>query len=451
MDRTNKNFFGTDGIRGKANSYPMTADIAMKLGMSAGKLFFRQSLHRNRVLIGKDTRLSGYMLEPALTSGFISVGMDVILVGPMPTPAVAMLTKSLRADIGLMLSASHNSYQDNGIKLFGPDGYKISDQSEKAIEAGIVNGVELVSPSNLGRARRLEDENGRYVEHLKATYSNQKTLEGLKIVIDCANGAAYRAAPSLFMELGAEVVPINILPDGFNINENCGSTSPEAMCSAVKENNADIGIALDGDADRLVIADERGDLIHGDQLIAMLAHRWRDLDKLSGKGIVTTIMSNYGLEQYLSSIGLDLHRVKVGDRHVLEYMRRNGFNFGGEQSGHIIFSDFSTTGDGLLAALQIMEIIIDKEKPLSSICKNFVPLPQILKNVEIGERFKLDDPIVKKSIKDAEMKIGQKGRLVVRLSGTEPLLRIMAESENLDLIKDVVEEVISVIKSSNNQ
>ena len=441
MNKTKQGFFGTDGIRGRANSYPMNADIAMKLGMSAGKLFSRKS-HKNRVLIGKDTRLSGYMLEPALTSGFVSVGMDVILVGPMPTPAVAMLTKSLRADLGLMLSASHNLFYDNGIKLFNPFGYKISNEEEHLIEQGILNGVNLVDSSNLGRVKRLDDENGRYVEYLKSNFKNKSTLEGFRIVVDCANGASYRAAPALFSELGAHVEAMHISPNGININENCGSTSPQSMCAKVLTTRSDIGIALDGDADRLILSDEKGKIIDGDQLIAMIAKRWFFNNRLRKKAVVSTVMSNLGLEKYLKSLGLDLLRTNVGDRNVINCMKKEGINLGGEQSGHIILSDFSTTGDGLLAALQILEIMIEEQKPLSELSQNINLVPKVLKSVRIENDVSIENSKIKKIISDSKNELGSEGRLLVRPSGTEPVIRIMVEGNDKKLI-DSISELVS--------
>ena len=449
MARTKKVYFGTDGMRGTANRHPMSADVALRLGMSAGSHFSRGT-HKHRVLVGKDTRLSGYMLEPALTAGFVSVGMDVILVGPMPTPAVAMLTRSLRADLGLMLSASHNLYQDNGIKLFGPDGYKLSEAEELAIESGIEHGVEPASPGSLGRVKRLEDENGRYLEHLKSTYRSRRTLEGLKIVVDCANGAAYRAAPAVLTELGADIVVMNAEPDGFNINKECGSTAPESMCAAVLTHSADAGIALDGDADRIVVADEKGRLLDGDQLIAMIARRWSETGRLRRNHVVATVMSNLGLEKYLDTIGLTLHRVQVGDKHVLEYMRGNDINLGGEQSGHIILSDFSTTGDGLLAALQVLALMIDEGRPLSEVSHSFEPVPQILRNVHISCTESLEHPKVKAVIQDAKRQLGAEGRLVIRPSGTEPLVRVMAEGQDELVIDSIVDSIVGTIEEVKN-
>jgi len=362
-----RSLFGTDGIRGTANREPMTAETALKVGMAAGLQFLRGD-HRHRVVIGKDTRLSGYLLEPALTAGFISVGMDVVLVGPMPTPGVAMLTRSLRADMGVMISASHNPYQDNGIKLFAPDGYKLSDEVEAAIEARIANGLGdgLAAPERLGRAKRLDDAEGRYIEFVKNTFAKDRGLEGLKIVIDCANGAAYKVAPTVLWELGAEVVPIGVAPDGFNINRACGSTAPEHMCSQVAAHGADLGIALDGDADRLVMCDEHGRLLDGDQLMALVAQYWTRTKRLKGGGVVATVMSNLAFERHLRAQGLSLARTQVGDRYVVDHMRQHGFTLGGEQSGHLILSDYSTTGDGLIAALQVLAVLVASGRPASA-------------------------------------------------------------------------------------
>jgi len=442
-----KEYFGTDGIRGKANSDPMTAEVALRVGMAAGRHFTRGD-YRHRVVIGKDTRLSGYMLEPALTSGFISVGMDVFLVGPMPTPAVAMLTSSLRADLGVMISASHNPHQDNGIKLFGPDGYKLSDEVEAAIEARMNNGYNkgLAAPEKLGRAKRLDDAEGRYIEFAKRTFPAGRTLDGLKVVIDCANGAAYKVAPTILFELGAEIIPLAVDPNGFNINDNCGSTHPEAMCEAVVAHGADIGISLDGDADRLIVADEKGAVVNGDQLLALIGCCWQRRNLLKGSGIVTTVMSNLGLERFLHDQKIALHRTRVGDRYVMEEMRRGDFNIGGEQSGHIILHDYSKTGDGLVAALQILAELVRSEKPASEVCHLFEPLPQLLRNARYNGGAPLADNAVKAAIKDAENRLNGAGRLVIRPSGTEPVIRVMAEGENPALITAVVDNIIDVIE-----
>jgi len=443
-----RKYFGTDGIRGRANEGKMTAEVAMRVGMAAGKYFTRGD-HQHRVVIGKDTRLSGYMLEPALTSGFISLGMDVIMVGPMPTPAVAMLTKSLRADLGVMISASHNPYEDNGIKLFGPDGYKLSDEIELEIERRMDNGYadHLVPSKKLGRAQRLKNSVGRYIEFAKGTFPPELSLEGVKVVVDCANGAAYRSAPSVLWELGAEVIAVGVEPNGTNINENCGSTSPDYMCEQVVLHGADIGIALDGDADRLIVADEKGQIIDGDQLMATIANAMHQAGKLKGNALVATIMSNLGLEKYMQSIGVDLIRTGVGDRYVVEAMRKNGYNLGGEQSGHIVLSDFATTGDGLIAALQILAVMVRSEKPVSELCALFEPYPQLLKNVRYTEG---SDPLgaqkVKQVIRDGEDRLGGTGRVVIRKSGTEPLIRVMAEGQDDGLIATVVNDIVSTVE-----
>jgi len=443
----NRKLFGTDGIRGTANTEPMTAETALKVGMAAAAHFTRGE-HRHRVVIGKDTRLSGYMIEPALTSGFVSMGMDVILVGPMPTPAVAMLTRTLRADLGVMISASHNPFGDNGIKLFGPDGFKLSDAVEAQIEERINGDMSgsLADPAKLGKAKRLDDAQGRYSEHVKRTFPKGLTLDGLKIVVDCANGAAYKVAPEVLWELGAEVIPIGVEPDGFNINKGCGSTFPEALCSAVVAHGADIGIALDGDADRVLIVDEAGALIDGDQLMAVIAAKWSEDGVLKGGGIVATVMSNLGLEQYLSSIGLSLNRTQVGDRYVVEHMLEHGFNIGGEQSGHIVLGDYGSTGDGLVAALQVLAVVLKDGRPASFSCRPFIPLPQLLRNVRYNGAEPLEDDAVKKSIAMAEQKLSGTGRLLIRKSGTEPLIRVMAEGNDEDLISSVVGDIVRAVE-----
>ena len=442
-----RKLFGTDGIRGTANSGAMTAETALKVGMAAGKLFTRGA-HRHAVVIGKDTRLSGYMLEPALAAGFISMGMDVILVGPMPTPAVAMLTRSLRADLGVMISASHNPYEDNGIKLFGPDGYKLSDETEAEIERLMANGLgdALAQPAHLGRARRLEDVQGRYIEFAKNTFPRGYRLDGLKVVIDCANGAAYRVAPAALWELGADVVSLGVMPDGFNINKDCGSTDTRAMCRAVVEHGADLGIALDGDADRVMIADEAGALLDGDQLLALIATAWAESGQLTGGGIVATVMSNLGLERHLASRGLKLERTKVGDRYVVEHMRAHGFNVGGEQSGHIVLSDFSTTGDGLIAALQVLAMVLASGKTVSQVCAVFEPVPQVLRNVRCRASGTLELPPVREAIDEAIARLGESGRLVIRPSGTEPMIRVMAEGDDERLVRSVVDRIVTTLE-----
>ena len=434
--------FGTDGIRGTSNTEPMTAETALRVGMAAAVQFVRGD-HRHQVVIGKDTRLSGYLLEPALTAGFISMGMDVVLVGPIPTPAVAMLTRSLRADLGVMISASHNPYEDNGIKLFGPDGFKLSDADEVEIEARVNSDMtgERAGAANLGHARRLDDARGRYNEYVKQTFPRGLRLDGLKVAVDCANGAAYKAAPEVLWELGAEVVPIGVDPDGFNINKGCGSTDTDYMRSLSMAHSADMGLALDGDADRVLISDEKGALIDGDQILGLIAKDWARQGRLRGGGVVSTVMSNLGLEQYLSGIDLELIRTQVGDRYVVERMRDDGFNVGGEQSGHIVLSDYSTTGDGLIAALQVLAVIVESGKPASKVCRVFEPLPQVLKNVQFNGGKPLEDKVVKKVIADGEVRLGKTGRLLVRPSGTEPVIRVMAEGEDEALVETVVGDI----------
>ncbi len=444
-----RRLFGTDGIRGTANVAPMTAEIALRLGQAAGVVFTRGD-HRHRVVIGKDTRLSGYLIEPALTAGFIGAGMDVVLVGPLPTPAIAMLTRSLRADLGVMISASHNPYQDNGIKLFDPDGYKLSDATEMEIEALMARDLaaQMAAPDHLGRASRLEDASGRYIEAAKASFPRGLRLDGLKIVLDCAHGAAYRVAPTVLWELGAQVVPLGVAPNGFNINQGCGSTDPALLCARVREEGADLGIALDGDADRLVLADERGRLIDGDQILALIARRWRDAGQLVGGGIVATVMSNLGLERFLVGLGLALHRTQVGDRYVAERMRAGGMNVGGEQSGHLILSDFATTGDGLIAALQVLAVLVAAGGPASAVCNVFTPLPQRLESIRFSGPSPLEDREVRKAVAEAEAALAGNGRLLIRPSGTEPVLRIMAEAEDEALVQRVVGELAAVITTA---
>jgi len=441
-----RKLFGTDGIRGTANREPMTAATALKVGMGAG-VHFTNGDHRHRVVIGKDTRLSGYLIEPALTAGFISMGMDVFLVGPLPTPAVAMLTRSLRADVGVMISASHNPFRDNGIKLFSGDGFKLSDEVEAEIERRMGEDMTaLLAPSEkLGRARRVDDAVGRYIEHVKQTVPRGVRLDGLKIVVDCANGAAYRVAPEILWELGAEVIPVAVDPDGFNINEQCGSTHIETMRSQVIAHGADLGIALDGDADRVLMVDGSGNLIDGDQMMGLIAARWADDGRLSGNGVVATVMSNLGLERFLHGRGLTLVRTPVGDRYVVEHMREHHFNLGGEQSGHIILGDHSTTGDGLIAALQVLSAIVVTGRPANEVCRVFDPLPQILKNIRFKHGAPLQDARVKSAIADAENRLNGVGRLLIRKSGTEPLIRVMAEGEDAALIEVIVDELLEVI------
>jgi phosphoglucosamine mutase len=444
-----RKFFGTDGVRGQANSGAMTADMVLKIGMATGTLY-RRGNHRHRVVIGKDTRLSGYMIEQALTAGLLASGMDVFLLGPVPTPAVAMLTRSMRADLGVMISASHNPYQDNGIKIFGPDGYKLSDEQELQIESMLSGeqAIPVAEPEQIGRAKRIDDAQARYIEFAKRTFPRDLSLEGLRVVIDTANGASYKTAPTALWELGAEIIQIGNDPNGTNINEKCGSTAPHAMCEKVRETRADVGIALDGDADRLIISDEQGNIIDGDQVMALVTRALAERGQLQGGGLVATIMSNLGLERYLSGRGLQLVRTKVGDRYVVEYMRTHGFNVGGEQSGHIVLSDFSTTGDGLLAALQVLAEVKRIGKPVSEVCRMFDPVPQILKNVKFKAGKPLEDNHVKQAIADATSRLGSGGRLVIRPSGTEPLIRVMAEGDDAKLVRTVVDEICGVISKA---
>ena len=444
-----RKYFGTDGIRGRVNTSKLTPELAMKAGMAAGRIFTRGG-HRHRVVIGKDTRLSGYMIESALVSGFTAVGMDVFQFGPLPTPAVAFLTRSLRADIGVMITASHNLYEDNGIKFFGPDGQKLSDEVEMEIErlmdAGLTQG--LAPSANIGRAKRVDDSQARYIEFAKRTFPRNLRLDGMRIVIDCANGAAYKVAPEVLWELGADIVTIGVTPDGTNINRDCGSTEPQALCNKVRETRADFGIALDGDADRVVMADEKGDIIDGDQILALIAKSWSRNGKLKGGGVVGTVMSNAGLEHYLQSLSLKLARSAVGDRYVLEEMAKGGFNVGGEQSGHIILSDFATTGDGLVAALQVLAVLAQENVPASEAAHLFNPLPQVLENVRFKKGAPLEDARVKSSIAAASEKLGSHGRVLVRKSGTEPLIRVMAEGENEKLVRAVVRDIASAIEEA---
>jgi len=443
-----RKLFGTDGVRGTANTYPMTAEVALALGRAAGQIF-QNGRHPHRVVIGKDTRLSGYMIESALTAGFLSAGMNVMLVGPMPTPAVAFLTRSLRADLGVVVSASHNPFHDNGIKIFGPDGFKLSDGLEAEIE-GLVATMGAdgeAPPARLGRATRYEDARGRYIESLKSSFPRGLTLAGLRIVVDCAHGAAYHIAPELFFELGAEVVRLGTAPDGFNINEACGSTHPEAMRAAVLEKGAALGIALDGDADRLVMVDEKGDIVDGDQLLALVTRSWLAEGRLRGGAIAATLMSNLGLETYLKSLGLALHRTKVGDRYVVEKMRELDLNLGGEQSGHIIMSDFATTGDGLLAALQVLAVLVRSDRPMSQVRRCFEPLPQKLENVRIAGQVDLEADELARLLEANRARLGEQGRLVVRPSGTEPMIRVMVEAEDERLLEDVLADVAGGISA----
>ncbi len=440
-----RKYFGTDGIRGLANKV-ITPELALKVGQAAG-LIFKRGEHRHRVVIGKDTRLSGYMIETAMVAGFTSVGMDVLLLGPMPTPAVGMLTRSMRADLGVMISASHNPFDDNGIKLFGPDGYKLSDAIETEIEALIDGDMtpKLAKSGDLGRAKRIDGVNDRYIEFAKRTLPRALDLDGMRIAVDCANGAAYKVAPAALWELGADVVTIGVEPDGFNINRDCGSTDIAALTAKVREVRADIGIALDGDADRVLVIDERGQLVDGDQLLAVIAESWKDDGRLAKPGIVATVMSNLGLERHLAGVGLELVRTQVGDRYVLEAMRAGGYNVGGEPSGHIILSDYNTTGDGFVAALQLLAVIRNKQKPVSEVCHRFEPLPQVLKNVRYKAGKPLDNAGVKSAISAAEQKLGRGGRLIIRPSGTEPVIRVRGEGDDRVLVETVLDDIDSAL------
>jgi phosphoglucosamine mutase len=443
-----RKYFGTDGIRGRANGV-ITPELALKVGQAAG-LVFRRGDHRHRVLIGKDTRLSGYMIETALVAGFTSVGMDVLLTGPIPTPAVGMLTRSMRADLGVMISASHNPFADNGIKLFGPDGFKLSDEVEHQIEGLLDSELtqKLAKSADLGRAKRIDGVQDRYIEFAKRTLPKNLSLEGLRIVVDCANGAGYRVAPEALRELDAEVIAMGVDPDGFNINHECGSTEPAALCQKVKEMRADIGIALDGDADRVLIADERGRVIDGDQLLAVIAESWKADGRLAVSGVVATVMSNLGLERYLEQLGLSLARTPVGDRYVLDHMRSHGHNVGGEASGHIILSDYTTTGDGLLAALQVLAVVKKHQEPVSKVCHRFDPLPQILKNVRYKSGKPLENAKVRSAIKHAEARLNGHGRLIIRPSGTEPVIRVMGEGEDKVLVEEVVDGIVDALTNA---
>ena len=444
MKRT---LFGTDGVRGTANTYPMTAEAALRLATAAGQYFRHGKARVHRVVIGKDTRRSGYMIENALTAGFLSTGMDVVLLGPIPTPAVGMLTHSMRADVGVMISASHNPHHDNGIKFFGPDGYKLSDAAEAEIETLFSSGVDLCLPDNIGRANRIESATGRYVEATKATFPNGKRLDGLKVVIDCANGAAYRAAPEVLWELGAEVIPIGVRPNGYNINNGVGSTAPETAVATVLEHGADMGICLDGDADRIAIIDEKGNIADGDQIMGLIAARWAKSGVLRGGALVATVMSNLGLERWLGTQGIGLHRTDVGDRYVVDAMRRGGFNLGGEQSGHIVMSDYATTGDGLLAGLQFLAAMVEVGKPASELAKVFSPYPQVLKNIRFtADKAPLETVTVQAAIKDAEASLFGKGRLLIRKSGTEPLIRVMVEAEDQTLLRQVIDDMTRAVR-----
>ncbi len=445
-----RKLFGTDGVRGTANQFPMTAEMALKIGAAAGRYFRNDGSNGHRVVIGKDTRLSGYMFENALTAGLTSTGMNVLLLGPVPTPAVGMLTPSMRADLGIMISASHNPHHDNGIKFFGPDGFKLSDDAEAEIEQLVFSDLQPAQAVNIGRARRIDDGRFRYVERVKSTVPPGVTLKGLKVVIDCANGAAYRVAPEVLWELGAEVIEVGTDPNGYNINENCGSTSPQTAAETIVTHGADVGICLDGDADRIMILDETGKVADGDQLMALMASRWADEGRLAGGALVATVMSNLGLERYLEGKGLRLERTKVGDRYVVERMRQNGFNLGGEQSGHIVMTDYATTGDGLLAGLQFLAAMVSTGKRASELAKTFETVPQLLKNVRYSAG---SDPLnadaVKSAIANAEGLLTGKGRLLIRKSGTEPLVRVMAECEDDALLLQVVDGIVAEVQSAS--
>lgn len=442
-----RKYFGTDGIRGLANGNKLTPDLSMRIGMATG-LAFKRGDHRHRVVIGKDTRRSGYMIESALTAGFNAVGVDVFRLGPMPTPAVAMLTRSLRADIGVMISASHNPFDDNGIKIFRADGYKLSDSVEREIEKMLDSDLNarLETGRSIGRTNHIDEAGTRYVEFAKRTLSRSIDFTGLRIVVDCAHGAAYKVAPQALWELGAEVFPIGVEPDGFNINDQVGSTSTDAVCAKVKELRADIGIALDGDADRVIIVNEKGQVVDGDQFMAVIAQSWHQQGRLQGGGIVATVMSNLGLERYLDSVGLKLERTQVGDRYVLEAMRAKGFNIGGEQSGHMILSDFTTTGDGLVAAMQLLAVVQQQSKPVSEVCSRFTRVPQLLNSVRFKKGKPLEHKHVKQVIEESKARLGEGGRLIIRESGTEPVIRVMGESDDEGLVASVVRDISNVIR-----
>lgn len=445
-----RRYFGTDGIRGRANTHPMTPEVALRVGLAAGRLFMSSDDRRHLVVIGKDTRLSGYMIEPALVAGFASAGMDVLTFGPLPTPGVAMMTRSMRADIGVMISASHNAYLDNGIKLFGPDGYKLSDEVELKIESMMDQALDagLAPPDKLGRVKRIDDSQARYIEIAKASFPKGLSLQGLRIAVDCANGAGYKVAPTTLYELGAEVFPVGVEPDGLNINADCGSTHPQALAEAVKRHKAHIGIALDGDADRVIICDENGQIVDGDQIMTMVALDWARRGLLVGGGVVATVMSNLGMERALNAAGLTLERTQVGDRYVMERMRQGGFNMGGEQSGHIILHDYATTGDGLMSALQVLAVLVESGRAMSDLARQFEPVPQLLENVRFTSGKPLQDGGVKAAIAAAEARLDGAGRLLVRPSGTEKLIRVMAEGDDAALVKSVVADVVAAVKAA---
>ena len=443
-----RKYFGTDGVRGLANAFPMTPDIALKLGAAAGR-HFRKDQKQHRVVIGKDTRRSSYMFENALTAGFTSTGMDVYLLGPVPTPAVGVLTRSMRADVGVMISASHNSYLDNGIKFFGPEGFKLSDKVELEIEKLLDDEIEYAASQNIGMAKRIDDALGRYMEFAKSAFPRKKLLNGLKVVVDCANGAAYKAAPIVLWELGAEVISIGVNPDGYNINKDCGSTHPQNAAKAVLEHNADVGICLDGDADRLILIDNKGNIADGDQLMGLIASQWSSKGKLANNTLVATVMSNMGLERYLNTVDIKLLRTNVGDRYVVEAMRKFGYNLGGEQSGHIVMTDYATTGDGLMAALQFLNALVESKCTSSELIKVFEPMPQLLRNVRLNNSESLDNLKVKESIKAGEDAFGDIGRILIRKSGTEPLLRVMGECEDPKLLKAVIGNIVETVDAIN--
>ena len=445
---TKRKYFGTDGVRGLANAFPMTPDIALKLGAAAGR-HFRKDQKQHRVVIGKDTRRSSYMFENALTAGFTSTGMDVYLLGPVPTPAVGVLTRSMRADVGVMISASHNSYLDNGIKFFGPEGFKLSDKVELEIEKLLDDEIEYAASENIGMAKRIDDALGRYMEFAKSAFPRKKLLNGLKVVVDCANGAAYKAAPIVLWELGAEVISIGVNPDGYNINKDCGSTHPQNAAKAVLEHNADVGICLDGDADRLILIDNKGKIADGDQLMGLIASQWSSKGKLANNTLVATVMSNVGLERYLNTLDIKLLRTNVGDRYVVEAMRKFGYNLGGEQSGHIVMTDYATTGDGLMAALQFLNTLVESKCTSSELIKVFEPMPQLLRNVMLNNSESLDNLKVKESIKAGEDAFGDIGRILIRKSGTEPLLRVMGECEDPKLLKAVIGNIVETVDAIN--
>ena len=445
---TKRKYFGTDGVRGLANAFPMTPDIALKLGAAAGR-HFRKDQKQHRVVIGKDTRRSSYMFENALTAGFTSTGMDVYLLGPVPTPAVGVLTRSMRADVGVMISASHNSYLDNGIKFFGPEGFKLSDKVELEIEKLLDGETEYAASENIGMAKRIDDALGRYMEFAKSAFPRKKLLNGLKVVVDCANGAAYKAAPIVLWELGAEVISIGVNPDGYNINKDCGSTHPQNAAKAVLEHNADVGICLDGDADRLILIDNKGKIADGDQLMGLIASQWSSKGKLANNTLVATVMSNMGLERYLNTLDIKLLRTNVGDRYVVEAMRKFGYNLGGEQSGHIVMTDYATTGDGLMAALQFLNALVESKCTSSELIKVFEPMPQLLRNVRLNNSESLDNLKVKESIKAGEDAFGDIGRILIRKSGTEPLLRVMGECEDPKLLKAVIGNIVETVDAIN--